>query len=222
MLNSPERLEVKNLSKAYQLPVLKNLEFAALPGETIAITGPSGSGKSTLLNLLGRLEYADSGEIYLGGVNITGLQKEELYNYRNKMVGFVFQEHFLLPQCTALENVLLAALPAGEGVPAEKKAVQLLNKLGLSSKLDSFPAKLSGGERQRVAIARALLNSPKLLLCDEPTGNLDAANGKLVVDIFLEIAQAEKVIVLMATHNLELAAKFKTVFRLADGMLEKV
>ncbi len=222
MLNSPERLEVKNLSKAYQLPVLKNLEFAALPGETIAITGPSGSGKSTLLNLLGRLEYADSGEIYLGGVNITGLQKEELYNYRNKMVGFVFQEHFLLPQCTALENVLLAALPAGEGGPAEKKAVQLLNKLGLSSKLDSFPAKLSGGERQRVAIARALLNSPKLLLCDEPTGNLDAANGKLVVDIFLEIAQAEKVIVLMATHNLELAAKFKTVFRLADGMLEKV
>ena len=222
MLNSPERLEVKNLSKAYQLPVLKNLEFAALPGETIAITGPSGSGKSTLLNLLGRLEYADSGEIYLGGVNITGLQKEELYNYRNKMVGFVFQEHFLLPQCTALENVLLAALPAGEGGPAEKKAVQLLNKLGLSSKLDSFPAKLSGGERQRVAIARALLNSPKLLLCDEPTGNLDAANGKLVVDIFLEIAQEEKVIVLMATHNLELAAKFKTVFRLADGMLEKV
>ncbi len=221
MRNSAETLEISGLSKSYQLPVLKDVSFTALPGEGIAFTGPSGSGKSTLLNIIGRLEVADSGVIRLGGLNITELEEDALYNYRNKTAGFVFQEHFLLPQCTALENVLLAALPSNSVPALKERAVFLLQLLKLEGKFYSFPAELSGGERQRVAIARALLNSPKLLLCDEPTGNLDEKNGRLVADIFLKAAEEEKVIVLMATHNPELAGKFKTVFRLSDGSLEK-
>ena len=185
-------LQVKGISKTYKsgagvLKVLKKISFNALPTESVALTGPSGSGKSTLLSILGRLEEADGGEVLLDGVNVSGLKGNELYAYRNKSVGFIFQEHFLLPQCTSLENVLLPALPGGNTGVLKERGLELLAKLGIASKADSFPGRLSGGEKQRVAIARAMLNSPKLLLCDEPTGNLDAANGKKVVDIFLKL-----------------------------------
>jgi len=227
MVKNEKGLKVKGISKSYisgtgELKVLKRVSFAAEPKDTIAITGPSGSGKSTLLSILGRLEDADGGEILLDGINISSLKGNELFAYRNKDVGFIFQEHFLLPQCTALENVLLPAIPEGEGAGLKSRAKTLLAKLGLASKEDSFPAKLSGGEKQRVAIARALLNSPKLLLCDEPTGNLDAANGKKAVEIFLKLAASENVIVLMVTHNERLLSKFKTVYHLDNGALTKV
>jgi len=219
-------LQVRGLSKTYkngagEVAVLKKISFSALPKETLAITGPSGSGKSTLLSLLGRLEDLESGEIFLDGVNVAALKGPGLYNYRNSAVGFVFQEHFLLPQCTALENVLLPALPGGRGRELKARGLQLLAALGLADRSDFFPARLSGGEKQRVAIARALLNSPKLLLCDEPTGNLDAENGKKVVNTFLKLAASEKVIVIMATHNQELAKKFGSIYRLDKGLLKK-
>lgn len=221
MQNIPEKLEINNISKSYQQPVLKKITFSALSGDTVAIIGPSGSGKSTLLNIIGRLDDADLGDIRLGDLKITDLGESRLDNYRNKTVGFVFQEHFLLPQCTALENVLVAGIPSGLSAGVKGRAVLLLKKLKLSDKLNSFPAELSGGERQRVAIARAMLNSPKILLCDEPTGNLDAENGNMVADIFLKVAKEEKIIVLMATHNIELAKKFKKVFSLSGGILKK-
>jgi ABC-type lipoprotein export system ATPase subunit len=227
MLKNEKGLQVKSISKSFKsgmgkLQVLKKVSFNALPQETIAITGPSGSGKSTLLGILGRLEDSDSGEIVLDGVNVTSLKGVELYSYRNKSVGFIFQEHFLLPQCTALENVWLPALPEGKGGQLKERGKQLLARLGLAAKTDSFPAKLSGGEKQRVVIARALLNAPKLLLCDEPTGNLDAVNGKKVVDIFLKLAASEKVIVIMVTHNQQLADKFEAVYHLENGLLKRV
>ena len=220
-------LQVLELSKSYQSgggenKVLKKISFTAKDNETIAITGPSGSGKSTLLSILGSLETADSGELWLGSINVARLAGKELYNYRNKTVGFVFQEHFLLPQCTALENVLLPAIPAGEGRKLKKRGGELLVLLGLSGKLDSFPSQLSGGEKQRVAIARALLNSPKLLLCDEPTGNLDAVNAKKAADIFVKLAAKEEVTVVMATHNKELLKNFTAVYAIDNGSLKKV
>ncbi|OGF47912.1 MAG: hypothetical protein A2452_09430 [Candidatus Firestonebacteria bacterium RIFOXYC2_FULL_39_67] len=227
MLIKKSGLQVKGICKNYknaagELKVLKKISFDALPEETLAVTGPSGSGKSTLLSIIGRIEDPDSGEIILDGVNVLNLKGAELYAYRNRSVGFIFQEHFLLPQCTALENVLLPAIPEGKGRELKARGVELLSKLGLKDKAGSFPSGLSGGEKQRVAIARAMLNSPKLLLCDEPTGNLDAANGKKVVDIFLKLAKMEKVIVVMVTHNQELAEKFESIYHLDNGLLRKV
>ncbi|MFH1074801.1 MAG: ABC transporter ATP-binding protein [Candidatus Firestonebacteria bacterium] len=226
MLTIESGLQVNGISKTYkseagELKVLKKISFNAVPKDTVAITGPSGSGKSTLLSILGRLEDSDSGEIILDGINISGLKGSELYSYRNKSAGFIFQEHFLLPQCTALENVLLPSIPEGRGRQLQRRAQELLSKLGLSSLAGSFPARLSGGEKQRVAIARAMLNSPKLLLCDEPTGSLDAENGRKTADMFLKLAALEKIIVIMVTHNQQLADKFEMVYRLENGLLKK-
>jgi ABC-type lipoprotein export system ATPase subunit len=188
-------------------------------GETVAITGPSGSGKSTLLNLIGALDAPTSGEVRLGETVVTALTGHDLARFRASRVGFVFQEHHLLPQLTATENVLLPTLALAGAGDREAWAATLLERLGLAERADAFPAQLSGGERQRVALARALVNGAKLLLCDEPTGNLDAEVGALVVGLLLELARDQGATVLMVTHNAAHAERFGRSLRLAEGRL---
>jgi len=221
------RLSVKSLSKEYDSPIgrlriLRDISFEVSPGESIAIVGPSGSGKSTLLNIIGSLDTPTSGSITLDGQEITTLPPDGLTPYRRLKVGFVFQDHHLLPQCTALENVLLPVLPVGYTAEAGEKAAALLTRLGLASRMGFFPSHLSGGERQRVAIARALINGPALLLCDEPTGNMDSAGAREIVKIFIEQAREADVMVIMVTHNLELAGCFTRRLELKDGSLASV
>ena len=206
--------------------VLAGVSLECAPGDTVAVVGPSGSGNSTLLNLIGSLDAPTAGSIRLGKEEITGLDAAELARYRARRVGFVFQEHHLLPQLTAVENVLLPTLSAAAADrPRDRtadrlRAQGLLERVGVLERADAFPGQLSGGERQRVALARALVNGPALLLCDEPTGNLDQANGSAVVDLLLQSAREFAMIVLMVTHNLEHAARFARRFSLRDGVLE--
>ncbi len=217
-------LIVKSVSKEFDSPIgrlriLRDVSFEVSPGESVAIVGPSGSGKSTLLNIIGSLDTPTSGSIMLGGREITTLSSSGLTAYRRSEVGFVFQDHHLLPQCTAMENVLLPVLPVGYTDEAGKKAEALLTRLGLALRMGFFPSQLSGGERQRVAIARALINGPSLLLCDEPTGNMDSAGAREIVKIFIEQARELEVMVIMVTHNMELASCFTRCMELKDGSL---
>ena len=202
--------------------ILDGIDLTVAPGETLAIIGPSGSGKSTLLNLIGALDHPSAGTIRLGKADITALNGEALSAYRSRLVGFVFQDHHLLPQLTATENVLIPALAARRAAEAEGRAVELLRRMGVEHRADAFPAQMSGGERQRVAVARALINAPQLLLCDEPTGNLDAENASGVVDLFLEIARSDNVTVLMVTHNQEQARRFGRCMELKQGKLTEL
>ena len=223
-------LTVQSLHKEFDTPagplvVLRDVSLSLAPGETLAVVGPSGSGKSTLLNIIGALDLPTAGSVTLGDVDVTALSGSRLAEYRARRVGFVFQDHHLLPQCTALENVVLPTLAAGT-IPTRRDALQraraLLDRVGLASRQgrdDAFPGVLSGGERQRVAIARALVNDPPLLLCDEPTGNLDVDTGRMVTSLFLELARERGVTLIMVTHNLDLAAMLDTVRRLRDGLL---
>jgi lipoprotein-releasing system ATP-binding protein len=181
--------------------------------------GPSGSGKSTLLNILGALEPPTSGTVTLYGRNPFALAEKDVAAFRNKEVGFVFQDHCLLPQCSALENVLVPTLVAPKG-DHETRARQLLTSVGLGERLDHRPAELSGGEKQRVALARALVLEPRLLLCDEPTGNLDADSAKTVADLLFELHEQEQTILILATHSAELASRFGDARRLVKHSLE--
>lgn len=211
-------------------PVLRGISLSVGAGDTVAIVGPSGSGKSTLLNIVGALDAPDGGAVRLGGTDVHALHGSELAAYRACEVGFVFQEHHLLPQLSALENVLLPTLSRAAAnvrshrtnseISVSDRAVKLLERLDVGARRDAFPAQLSGGERQRVAVARALINGPRLLLCDEPTGNLDAENGASVVDLLVEAAQSQSVSVLMVTHNAEHAARFGQCLRMRDGRLD--
>ncbi|MHB9025577.1 MAG: ABC transporter ATP-binding protein [Armatimonadota bacterium] len=217
-------LIVEGLVKTYPAPqgtltVLDGVSLTAQAGETVAIVGPSGSGKSTLLNLIGALDLPTAGTVRLGDLTVTCLSGAELSAYRARRVGFVFQDHHLLPQLTALENVLLPTLAAGTQEGAEERAHALLERVGIADKVSSFPAQLSGGERQRVAVARALINGPDVLLCDEPTGNLDRESGAAVVSLLLELARERQTIVLMVTHNAEHAARFAATLLLNGGKL---
>ncbi|MGA1368373.1 MAG: ABC transporter ATP-binding protein [Blastocatellia bacterium] len=219
-------LEVLQVSKEYPtargpLSILREVTLTFRPGDAVAITGPSGSGKSTLLYLLGGLEPPTEGEIRLDGQNPYQLNERELAAYRNRQVGFVFQDHHLLPQCTVLENVLIPTLvrPAEEG-GRESRARYLLGAVGLLDRLDHRPAELSGGEKQRVAIARALIGSPRLLLCDEPTGNLDPASAAAVADLLLDLHRREQTILLVVTHSAELAARFPIHYQMRGGALQ--
>jgi len=218
------QLIVTQVTRQYDPPagpvVLKAVSLEAAPGQTVALVGPSGSGKSTLLNIIGSLDKPTSGTVRLGALDVTALSADAVAQYRARHVGFVFQDHHLLPQLSALENVLLPTLAAGvDRANASARAAQLLERVGVGPRAAAFPAQLSGGERQRVAVARALINQPRLLLCDEPTGNLDHENAVRIVALFAELAQQQQVMVLMATHNMELAGQFSRCLELTGGTL---
>ena len=181
--------------------------------------GPSGSGKSTLLYILGALETPNSGSVLLDGKNPFQLSERELAMFRNQFIGFVFQDHLLLPQCTVLENVLIPTLVGDAFQGGVDRATSLLGQVGLKERLDHLPAELSGGEKQRVAIARALIRNPLLLLCDEPTGNLDRDSAGIVASILLELCEQREVILIIVTHNPELAGKCSRRFELIDHRL---
>ena len=218
--------ELSNVTKSYRsdagaVPVLNGISLTIAEGETVAITGPSGCGKSTLLNLLGALDQADSGEIRVADRDLTKLDAQQLAEFRNTTVGFVFQLHHLLPQCTVLENVLVPSIVRTDADRAalRARAAQLLGAVGLSHRLDHRPGQLSGGERQRAAVARALINSPKLLLADEPTGALDRASAERLADLLAEVHQREKITIVMVTHAPELARRMGRMLGLVDGKL---
>ncbi len=187
----------------------------------MSIVGPSGSGKSTLLYILGALEPPSSGTLRIDGQNPLDLDDRQLSLFRNRKVGFVFQEHHLLPQCNVLENVLIPTLvEPQQGTAKRQRAVDLLRQVGLEPRMHHRPHQLSGGEKQRVALARALIKEPGLLLCDEPTGNLDHESAGAVTGLLLELHKRQRTILILVTHNLELAAQLKFRFRLSDGKLQ--
>jgi lipoprotein-releasing system ATP-binding protein len=210
-------------TRAEPLNVLRGCSFELARGENLAILGPSGSGKSTLLQIVGTLDTPTSGEVRLGGDDPFQLSEPRLARFRNDRIGFVFQDHHLLPQCTVLENVLLPTLAGGGATaPAFDRARMLLDRVGLTARLDHRPAELSGGERQRVAIARALIRQPMLLLADEPTGNLDRSTAATVGDLLLELQQLEQTMLVVVTHSLELAGRFQRKVELDEGRLVPV
>jgi lipoprotein-releasing system ATP-binding protein len=221
------QLSVQHVRKEYEsagggLLVLRDVCMDLEPGDAVAIVGPSGSGKSTLLNIIGSLDEPTSGCVLLGEIEVTGLAGTALADFRNRNVGFVFQDHHLLPQCSALENAMLPLLATGGATDGARKARQLLERVGLGERMHSMPAQLSGGERQRVAIARALINDPPLLLCDEPTGNLDQHTGASVGSLFLELAAERDAMVVAVTHDLALAGRFPACLELREGVLTAV
>lgn len=226
-------LEVENISKYYDSPdnsdpnfILKNLTLKISSGEAVAITGPSGSGKSTLLNIIGTLDRPSTGKILLDGKDITQLDDNQLAIIRNREIGFVFQLHHLLPQCTAFENVLIPTLVNKDHTnrsEIEDYAKHLLERVGLAERIYYRPGQLSGGERQRVAVVRALINRPKILLADEPTGSLDHANSISLVQLLAELNQKESITLIMVTHSQEMASQMSKIYQLIDGNLtEKV
>ena len=226
---TPPLLELRNVEKRYPSPegvetveVLKRIDLQAHTGESIAIVGESGSGKSTLLNLIGALDYPSSGEILYDGKDISALEEDEIAAYRNRTVGFVFQQHHLLPQCTILENVLVPTLvqkSRKDGATHTQRAQELLGQVGLGHRQDYRPGELSGGEKQRAAVARALINRPRLLLADEPTGSLDHANTSALADLLLKVNKAEHTTLITVTHATAVAKRMKRILKLEDGLL---
>ena len=227
-LQAAELLVVDQLDKSYttadgELSILKKIHLRLSRGQAVAITGPSGSGKSTLLYILGALDTPTGGSVTLAGQNPFALKESDQAKFRNTQIGFVFQDHHLLPQCTVLENVLLPLL-ASQGIDSngEKRARDLLTRVGLSSRLSHRPSQLSGGERQRAAVCRALITQPSLLLADEPTGNLDRVNAESVGSLLLELNQEQNTVLVCVTHSLDLANRFPQQYVLHDGTLESV
>jgi len=220
-------LEINRLYKSYptprgQLEVLSGISLSLSRGDAASIMGPSGSGKSTLLYILGALEPPTSGTVTLDGRNPFELPEKQLAAFRNRQVGFVFQDHCLLPQCSVLENVLVPTLVAESRNGSHDRAQALLEQVGLKDRLDHLPGELSGGEQQRVALARALIREPLLLLCDEPTGNLDRASAETVASMLLDLQRSRQTILIVVTHNPDLAAKFPVRLELAGKSLKKL
>jgi lipoprotein-releasing system ATP-binding protein len=222
----PAGLEVCGVGKTFaaagrdgsELVVLRDVDFRLARGETLAVVGPSGSGKSTLLHLLGTLERPTAGTVKLAGEDVYSLPEAALARLRNQRIGFVFQDSYLLPQYSVVENVLLPALAfPSRRSGARQSAVALLERVGLAARLRHRPAELSGGERQRAALARALLNHPALVLCDEPTGSLDHATAAAATDLLFELARQEGAMLVIATHSGELAARCGRRLQLRDG-----
>lgn len=212
-------LKVSNLSKDFgSVQVLRNISFTLTDGSSVAITGPSGSGKSTLLHIVGTLESPSSGRVEINKTDPFQLPEPELARYRNAVIGFVFQDHHLLPQYSVLENVLIPTLVSKRVPDPTQRAHELLRRIGLSHRVSHRPAELSGGERQRVAIARALINQPDILLCDEPTGNLDTTTSDTIADLLFELHRVEQKILIVVTHNLEFASRFQQRLQLVDGI----
>jgi putative ABC transport system ATP-binding protein len=224
---APQKVPVvaaRNLSKTYQLGeqavhALRDVTFEIQPGEFVAIMGPSGSGKSTLMNLIGALDVPTSGELRLGGVDVVTLDRDQLAGLRNHTIGFVFQQFNLLARTTALDNVKLP-LTYAEPRPADPDAIarRCLEQVGLAERMDHVPSRLSGGQQQRVAIARALVNSPSLILADEPTGALDTATSLEILNLFKSL-NAQGMTIIMVTHELDVASHAKRLLRVRDGRL---
>ena len=218
-------LELEGVQRSFaqgdaRLPVLRRIDLAVSEGETVALIGPSGSGKTTLLQIAGLLDRPDAGEVRISGESASGLSDRRLSAMRARHLGFVFQFHQLLPEFSARENLVIPQLVTGRSKrEARERADALLAMVGLTNRAAHRPARLSGGEQQRVAIARATANAPRLLLADEPTGNLDEANGRLVIRTFLELAHEAGVAALVATHNIDLARQLDRIVRLEDGVL---
>ena len=220
-------LIVENLTKHFStrgqpLEVLQNVSFQLSSGDNMAVLGPSGSGKSTLLHVIGTLDQPTAGRLTLDGANPFELDEHGLADFRNRQVGFIFQDHHLLPQLSVLENALVPALAAGSVQSSTmNRARQLLDRVGLSERLDHRPSELSGGERQRAAVARALIHRPALLLADEPTGSLDRKNAEAVGLLLLELQSQENAMLIVVTHNQQLAEQMERRAQLVDGKLEE-
>ena len=217
-------VEVIGLTRTIQTPthrveILRGIDLRIERGQFAAIMGPSGSGKSTLLGLLAGLDNATSGRILLDGDDITGLSEDRMAEVRGRKIGFVFQSFQLIPTLTAEENVLLPAELAGAGTDAAARARELLDRVGLSDRLDHYPVQLSGGEQQRVALARAFITRPPILLADEPTGNLDGATGQHVLELMLELNRVEGATLILVTHDPGLAAHADRIITLRDGLV---
>jgi lipoprotein-releasing system ATP-binding protein len=225
--NPGGRIEVRGLDKSFRLgeeevAVLKGVDLELAAGSSVAVVGPSGSGKSTLLHLVGTLDRPDAGTIRIDGVDLASLAGDALSRFRSDQIGFVFQDHHLLPQHTVLQNTLIPTLAHRGAFGGRRRAELLLDAVGLSHRLDHRPAQLSGGERQRAAIARALINRPSVLLCDEPTGNLDAATASTVSDLLFDLHAQEGGTMIVVTHSHDLAQRFPSTLRLEGGLLVEV
>jgi lipoprotein-releasing system ATP-binding protein len=221
-------LQVRDLCKEYPtrngpLSILRRVQFELGQGEALAVMGPSGSGKSTLLHVLGTLDRPTSGTVLLDGKDPFALPERQLADYRNRHIGFVFQDHHLLPQCSVLENVLIPTLVAPDSkIEMGKWAKELIGRVGLSGRSNHRPAELSGGERQRAAVARALIHKPTLLLADEPTGNLDRRTAQTIGQLLVELHRQERNILVVVTHSAELVQLFGRRVEMADGALQPV
>lgn len=221
-------IEAKKLSKTFygkdsEVIALNNVDLTIKSAETLGILGISGSGKSTLLHILGTLDKPTSGEVIFDGMNLFNYDDDELSDIRNKKIGFVFQFHYLLQDFDALENVMIPCLINGQNKDtAKEKSIELLEKVGLENRLHHKPGELSGGEQQRVAIARAVVQDPKVILADEPTGNLDLKNGMSILDLFLELNHDRKITCVIITHNKEIANRLERTVTLSDGTILNV
>ena len=213
-------IEVKNIRKSFgTLEVLKSVNLKIAKGEVVSIVGASGAGKTTLLQIIGTLDKVTSGSLFISGKNISDLSRKGLANFRNQHIGFVFQFHRLLPEFSAIENVMMPAWIGGMGdSEAKARATELLNDLGLSDRHAHLPSELSGGEQQRVAVARALMNTPDVLLADEPSGNLDSENAAKLHDLFFELRDKLGLTIIIVTHNEELAVRADRILRMSDGV----
>ena len=214
-------IKVNNIQKSFgDLEVLKGITINVAKGEVVSIVGASGAGKTTLLQILGTLDSPSYGELVISGQTVSNLSRTALANFRNKHIGFVFQFHRLLPEFTALENVMMPAWIAGvKDAEAKKRGMELLSELGLADRKMHLPSELSGGEQQRVAVARALMNKPDVLLADEPSGNLDSENAGVLHDLFFELRDKLGLTVIIVTHNENLAARADRTLRMADGVI---
>lgn len=217
-------IELKNILKKYDenpKPVLDDITLEFPQGSTVAIVGPSGSGKSTLLNLIGTLDFPTSGEVFLDGKSTNSFTVEELVNVRSNKIGFVFQTHLLLPQLNVLENVLLPVLPKDkkQQKKAKERAVELLDAVGLTEKINSYPGKMSVGECQRVAVVRSLINNPDLLLTDEPTGSLDHDSAERLSDLLIKLQHQYSFTLITVTHSADLARRMDITYKLINGKL---
>lgn len=227
-MNSEKKIIIKTagvtkeyqISKTETLKVLKGINVEIFEGEIVSIAGPSGAGKSTLLHLMGTLDKPTSGEIFFNGENVFKLSSNELARFRNTQIGFVFQFHHLLPEFTAIENVCIASMIGGKSIKeVEEKAKELLTEVGLGERLNHKPSELSGGEAQRVAIARALINSPKIVLADEPTGNLDSKNSEEVMGLIFDLRKKYNKTFVIVTHNEKFAQMTDRTLKMTDGII---
>ncbi|NPA53361.1 MAG: ABC transporter ATP-binding protein [Aquificae bacterium] len=221
-----EAIKAEKIKKIYflegeKIEALKGVSLSIEKGEMVALMGPSGSGKSTLLHILGGIDKPTEGNVFINGQNLLSLSDKKLAIFRNKHIGFVFQFHYLLPEFTILENVMLPVQIYNRG-GAKEKAEKILRLLGLSHRLKHKPSQVSGGEQQRAAIARAVVNEPDVILADEPTGNLDSKNAQKVMEIFLQMNKEKNVSIVIATHDREIAEYCNRILYLKDGVIEDI